>query len=64
MTTIQSQTFARRPVARITFESACNDCQHRRTHPTGAAARRATWAHETIFGHFAIMADRNGWHRP
>ena len=50
--------------ARITFESACNDCPHRRTHPTGAAARRAAWAHEVIFGHFALMADWNGWHRP
>lgn len=62
--TIQAQTFARRPIARIQFESACNDCQHRRTHPTAKAARRAAWAHETIFGHFAVMADINGWHRP
>ena len=50
--------------ARITFESACNDCTHRRAHDNARAARRAAWAHETIFGHFALMADWNGWHRP
>ena len=55
----------RRPVrARITFESACNDCGHRRAHDTARAARRAAWAHETIFGHFALYSSWNGWVRP
>lgn len=64
--TVQEQTFARRPVAKITFEMWCRSCGLNTLHPTTERAQRAALAHidEWAVGHDALVHDWNGWHRP
>lgn len=50
--------------ARCTFEQGCSDCDLRTIHPTAHKAARSAIAHETETGHWALMSDWNGWHRP
>lgn len=62
--TVQSRTFARRPIARIQWESACNDCDHHDDGPDRAHVEGVALAHGAMTGHRVLIATWNGWHRP